>query len=77
MTIFALGADRPDIHPDTWVAHDANLIGKLLLCCSAHPAAVANSFSNMNVNWMFHLCLPVGCVAPIRHDARDPGGEMG
>ncbi|WP_028956575.1 gamma carbonic anhydrase family protein [Sulfitobacter sp. 20_GPM-1509m] len=31
MTIFALGADRPDIHPDTWVAHDANLIGKVVM----------------------------------------------
>ncbi len=31
MTIYALGADRPDIHPDTWVAPDANLIGKVVL----------------------------------------------
>ena len=31
MTIFAFGADRPDIHPDTWVAHDANLIGKVVM----------------------------------------------
>ncbi|NRB02099.1 MAG: gamma carbonic anhydrase family protein [Rhodobacteraceae bacterium] len=31
MTLFALGADAPQIHEDTWVAHDANLIGKVIL----------------------------------------------
>ena len=28
MTIYALGAHAPQIHEDTWVAPDANLIGK-------------------------------------------------
>lgn len=31
MTIYALGDARPDLHPDTWVAPDANLIGKVVL----------------------------------------------
>lgn len=31
MTIYALGADRPHLHEDTWVAPDANLIGKVVL----------------------------------------------
>ncbi|MEZ5753088.1 MAG: gamma carbonic anhydrase family protein [Paracoccaceae bacterium] len=29
--IYALGDDRPDLHPDTWVAPDANVIGKVRL----------------------------------------------
>ena len=31
MTLYALGNHRPDIHPDTWVAPDANLIGQVVL----------------------------------------------
>lgn len=31
MTLYALGDHAPDIHPDTWVAPDANLIGKVVL----------------------------------------------
>ena len=31
MTIYALGDLRPDLHPDTWVAPDANLIGQVIL----------------------------------------------
>lgn len=31
MTIYALGNDAPQIHPDTWVAPDANLIGKVVM----------------------------------------------
>jgi len=31
MTLFALGEDAPQIHPDTWVAPDANVIGKVIL----------------------------------------------
>ena len=31
MTIYALGADTPQIHEDCWVAPDANLIGKVVL----------------------------------------------
>ena len=31
MTLYALGDKRPQIHPDTWVAPDANLIGQVVL----------------------------------------------
>lgn len=31
MTVYALGEHSPQIHEDTWVAPDANLIGKVLL----------------------------------------------
>jgi len=31
MTLYALGAHKPQIHPDTWVAPDANLIGQVVL----------------------------------------------
>ncbi len=31
MTIYALGGDAPQIHDDTWVAPDANLIGKVVM----------------------------------------------
>lgn len=31
MTIYALGDHTPEIHKDTWVAPDANLIGKVVL----------------------------------------------
>lgn len=31
MTIYALGDHAPQIHEDTWVAPDANLIGKVVL----------------------------------------------
>lgn len=31
MTIYALGDDHPVIHTDTWIAPDANVIGKVVL----------------------------------------------
>ena len=31
MTLYALGADAPQLHADTWVAPDANLIGKVVM----------------------------------------------
>ena len=31
MTLYALGAHQPQIHPDTWIAPDANLIGQVVL----------------------------------------------
>jgi carbonic anhydrase/acetyltransferase-like protein (isoleucine patch superfamily) len=31
MTLYALGDDQPQLHSDTWVAPDANLIGKVVL----------------------------------------------
>lgn len=31
MTLYSLDGDVPQLHPDTWVAPDANLIGKVVL----------------------------------------------
>lgn len=31
MTLYALGAHKPQLHDDTWVAPDANLIGQVVL----------------------------------------------
>ena len=31
MTLYALGDRRPQLHDDTWVAPDANLIGDVVL----------------------------------------------
>ncbi|WP_424833652.1 gamma carbonic anhydrase family protein [Ruegeria sp.] len=31
MTVYALGAYRPQLHEDTWVAPDANLIGRVVM----------------------------------------------
>ena len=31
MTLYSLDQDSPDIHPDTWVAPDANLIGRVVM----------------------------------------------
>ena len=31
MSVFALGEHRPEIHPDSWVAPDANVIGRVVL----------------------------------------------
>lgn len=31
MTLYALGDTSPDLHPDTWVAPDANVIGNVVL----------------------------------------------
>lgn len=31
MTIYALGTRKPQIHPDTWIAPDANVIGGIVI----------------------------------------------
>ena len=31
MTLYALGDDKPQLHEDSWVAADANLIGKVVM----------------------------------------------
>ncbi|WP_278921600.1 MULTISPECIES: gamma carbonic anhydrase family protein [Pseudophaeobacter] len=35
MTLYALGVQRPQLHADTWVAPDANLIGQVVLEAAA------------------------------------------
>jgi hypothetical protein len=42
---------------------NANLISKMLLRCATNPTAVADAFSNMNVDWMLHTLLSVRFIA--------------
>ena len=66
MTIYALGTDVPQIHEDTWVAPDANLIGKVVLEQGAsvwcgttiradHEEIRVGRGSNVQENCVFHI----------------------
>ena len=66
MTLYALGADAPRLHSDTWVAPDANLIGKVVLEEGAsvwfgttiradHEEIRVGSGSNVQENCVFHV----------------------
>ncbi|QJF51226.1 gamma carbonic anhydrase family protein [Roseobacter ponti] len=66
MTLFALGDDAPELHPDTWVAHNASLIGKVVLEEGAsvwfgvtiradHEEIRVGRGSNVQENSVFHV----------------------
>jgi carbonic anhydrase/acetyltransferase-like protein (isoleucine patch superfamily) len=66
MTIYALGADTPQIHPDTWVAPNANLIGKVVMeegssvwfgCTirADHEIILIGKGSNVQENCVMHI----------------------
>ena len=66
MTIYALGDHRPDNHPDTWVAPDANLIGKVVMeegssvwfgttIRADHEEIRIGQGSNVQENCVFHV----------------------
>lgn len=66
MTIYALGADVPALDEDTWVAPDANLIGKVVLESGAsvwfgatiradHEEIRVGQGSNVQENCVFHV----------------------
>lgn len=66
MTLYALGVDRPALDPDTWVAPDANLIGKVVLEAAAsvwfgstlradHEEIRVGFGSNVQENCVFHV----------------------
>ncbi len=66
MTLYALGAHRPDCHPDTWVAPGAHLIGKVVLEEGAsvwfgttiradHEEIRVGKGSNVQENCVFHI----------------------
>lgn len=66
MTTYALGADVPQLHADTWVAPDANLIGKVVLEAGAsvwfgttiradHEEIRVGKGSNVQENCVFHI----------------------
>lgn len=66
MTLYALGEDTPTCDDDTWVAPDANLIGKVVLEAGAsvwfgttiradHEEIRVGSGSNVQENCVFHV----------------------
>jgi carbonic anhydrase/acetyltransferase-like protein (isoleucine patch superfamily) len=68
MTLYALGADAPQLDEDTWVAPDANLIGKVVLEAGAsvwfgatiradHEEIRVGRGSNVQENCVMHIDL--------------------
>ena len=66
MTVYALGTHTPQIHPDTWVAPDANLIGQVVLEQGAsvwfgttiradHEVILIGQGSNVQENCVMHI----------------------
>ncbi|MEP4248840.1 gamma carbonic anhydrase family protein [Tateyamaria sp.] len=66
MTLYALGDDAPQIADDTWVAPDANLIGKMVLERAAsvwfgctiradHEVILIGEGSNVQENCVMHI----------------------
>ncbi|WP_170606967.1 gamma carbonic anhydrase family protein [Ruegeria arenilitoris] len=66
MTFYALGDEKPQIHEDTWVAPDANLIGKVVLEQGAsvwfgttiradHEEIRVGAGSNVQENCVMHI----------------------
>jgi carbonic anhydrase/acetyltransferase-like protein (isoleucine patch superfamily) len=66
MTIYALGTDIPHCHADTWVAPDANLIGKVVMeegssvwfgttIRADHEEIRIGRGSNVQENCVFHI----------------------
>ena len=92
MTLYALGADRPLIHGDTWVAPDANLIGKVVLEEAAsvwfgttiradHEEIRIGAGSNVQENCVFHVDagypLTIGTGCTIGHKVMLHGCTIG
>lgn len=66
MTLYTLGDHRPHLHADTWVAPDANLVGKVVLEEGAsvwfgttiradHEEIRVGKGSNVQENCVFHI----------------------
>ncbi|MBL3704053.1 gamma carbonic anhydrase family protein [Sulfitobacter sp. BDSS02] len=66
MTIYALGNLTPQIHPDTWVAPDANLIGQVVMeegssvwfgttIRADHEIILIGEGSNVQENCVMHI----------------------
>ncbi len=92
MTLYALGDDRPQIHEDTWVAPDANLVGKVVLEAGAsvwfgvtiradHEEIRICEGSNVQENVVMHIDagypLTVGRNCTIGHKAMLHGCTIG
>lgn len=92
MTLYALGAHRPDIHDDTWIAPDANLIGQVVLERAAsvwfgctiradHEEIRIGEGSNVQENCVMHIDagfpLTIGAGCTIGHKVMLHGCTIG
>ncbi|WP_083098598.1 gamma carbonic anhydrase family protein [Pseudophaeobacter leonis] len=92
MTIYALGAHQPQLHIDTWVAPDANLIGQVVLEAGAsvwfgctlradHEEIRICEGSNVQENVVMHVdagfALTVGKNCTIGHKVMLHGCTIG
>ncbi|MBD3678099.1 MAG: gamma carbonic anhydrase family protein [Rhodobacteraceae bacterium] len=92
MTIYSLGSDTPQIDEDTWIAPDANVIGKIILAAGAsvwfgatlrgdNEAITVGEGSNIQENAVIHnddgFPVVVGKNCTIGHKAMLHGCEIG
>ncbi|MEQ3710638.1 MAG: gamma carbonic anhydrase family protein [Tateyamaria sp.] len=92
MTLYALGTDSPEIHEDTWVAPDANVIGKVVLERAAsiwfgctiradHEKIRIGEGSNVQENCVMHIDagfpLTIGAGCTIGHKVMLHGCTIG
>ena len=92
MTLYALGADKPELHEDTWVAADANLIGKVVMLAGAsvwfgstiradHEVITIGEGTNVQENTVMHIDkgfpLTIGTNCTIGHKVMLHGCTIG
>ena len=92
MTIYALGDDAPQMHADTWVAADANLIGNVVMeegssvwFCSTlradHEFILVGAGTNVQENTVMHVDrgypLTIGTNCTIGHKVMLHGCTIG
>jgi len=92
MTLYALGDDRPQIADDTWIAPDANLIGKVVIEEAAsiwfgctiradHEEIRVGPGSNVQENCVMHIDLgfplTIGAGCTIGHKVMLHGCTIG
>ena len=92
MTIYALGDDAPQMHVDTWVAADENLIGKVVMeegssvwFCSTlradHEINLVGAGTNVQENTVMHVDrgypLTIGTNCTIGHKVMLHGCTIG
>ena len=92
MTFYALGADKPQLHKDTWVAADANLIGKVVMLAGSsvwfgstiradHEVILIGEGTNVQENTVMHIDkgfpLTIGTNCTIGHKVMLHGCTIG
>jgi len=92
MTLYALGAHRPQIDPDTWIAPDANVVGQVVLEAGAsiwfgttiradHEEIRIGAGTNVQENVVMHIDmgfpLSIGAGCTIGHKVMLHGCTIG